>query len=290
MTDNSNIPSFKSILIPVLILLVFYNIKFYRFSTINTPASRYDWKYIQILDSVGPIRVLSVTNKNLEIMAPRTFSPSADFVYLLSGNSQTYFFRFEYYTKHGDTIKFFDVHWLKGLPKHTEEIKQVSRADIPLKSPGSQTAVTIGDALVCRGDAEYFRFVLHKTNHLKFLGPHRDVFNFAYFGRVDAGLDDMVKFAESAPAAKYYILFFKPSDDIDFKTFKKILLHIRSILQSKKSGKIFWVFPDKLSQKLNEFNSDDNIIIDYQLVPDNILPSKEIYENIAQKISRYIHQ
>ena len=288
MSDKSNIPSFKSILIPVLVLLVFYNLKFYLVSAGDTPSSRYDWKHIRMLDSIGPISILSVTGTNLELTASGTFSPSADPVYVLPGKNQTYFFRFEYRTKHGDTIKFFDVHWLKGLPKQTGYIKQIKWAEIPLKSPGSHTAVTIGDALVCRGNAEYFRLILHNTGDLKFLGPHRDVLNFAYLGRADAGLDDMVKFAESAPPAKYYILFFRPTENVEFNTFSKILSHIQILLKTKNAGKIFWVLPDNMHQKLKVFQGENNIIVTYHLEPDNTLPSREIYEKIAHKISQYI--
>ena len=203
----------------MLILLLFYNIKFFIAGNKKTEKARYNWQEIKYSDSISPIHILYVSSKILKISAQGSFSPSATPTYVLSNNNQKYFFRFEYRTKHSDTITFFDVHWLNGLPKHYDDISQIKWLDLSLKSPGTNTTVTIGDEFMCRGNAEFLRLTLNKKKHLKFLGPQKDVFNFGYLARPNAKIPDLVTYAKIAPQAQYYILFFRLQDNLELNQF-----------------------------------------------------------------------
>lgn len=284
------IPSKKSILISIFLLLVFYNIKFYLTADNNLEQSRYDFQSIQSIDSIKPIRVLLATKTLLTMVAPSNFSPTPTPTYLLENKHQRYFFRYEYRIDHQDTIELYNVHWLNGIPKNITKIKQIKWLHLDLKEQGNITAVTIGDDHICRGNAIYLRRFLNEHHHLKFLGAESDVFNYSFLGTPETDGKDVLKYAENAPQAQFYILFFnlldKESGNLDIDN----LLEINRVLKRKHPKKIFWVVPDTITSHLQQLQDTSSFLMDYPYNKNITMLPKKMYENIAKKISNQINE
>ncbi|HFX18014.1 MAG TPA: hypothetical protein ENK64_02600 [Flavobacteriales bacterium] len=293
-TNNSNVPSAKSIIYTVVGLLFFYNVIFWSNLRKKLPQSRYDWSSVQLKDSCQNIKVFKITKSNLSIKLPDICRLNAYNTYLLDNGNQ-YWFRYEYAIKKNDTFKLFDVHWLKGMPKKNGFYK-LKTADLQLKNKGQIKAVILGDALVCRGDAEFLRQQLHKQLDWHFLGNQKDVLNYAYIGGTNMTSEDGIKLAGNIPKATYYVVGFN-SDTLHLNDYFRNILIIKNKLKNKNAHKIFWIVPERekpdLLKKIGDFYTqkiadDKNIILKVESVENKPYLNKNQYERLAKHIAQYV--
>ncbi len=96
---NSNIPSSKTIWIPLLILVLVYNIIFFVSFIKNKQKDNYNWNKIEILEKIKAIKILGVNRDFLQLQTPVEFNPDAKYTYKIICQDKEYFFSFEYRKK-----------------------------------------------------------------------------------------------------------------------------------------------------------------------------------------------
>ena len=129
----TKLPSNKSIFLSLFVLLLFYNLSFYSGVYHRLEQSRYSWEQMTVLDSIKPVKILSASQKNMDLMFAYKSLPSPENTYILDNHEQTYPFRFKYITKHHDTLRFFGIRWIKGMPKDFTKKYILQIVDLPLK-------------------------------------------------------------------------------------------------------------------------------------------------------------
>ena len=129
----TRLPSNKTIFISLLSLLLLYNIAFYTGVYDKLEQSRYQWDRMKIIDSIKPVKLLSASRANMDIMMPHKSLPSPKWTYILVNHDQTYPFRFKYIVAHHDSLRFFGLQWIKGMPKNFNKKYSLRIVDVPLK-------------------------------------------------------------------------------------------------------------------------------------------------------------
>ena len=129
----TRLPSNKSIFLGLLVLLLIYNIAFYTGVYDRLEQSRYQWEQMKIIDSIKPVKLLSVSRTNMDVLMPYKSLPPHKWTYILDNHKQTFPFRFEYIVTHHDSLRFFGLQWIKGMPKDFTKKYTLQIVDIPLK-------------------------------------------------------------------------------------------------------------------------------------------------------------
>ena len=129
----TRLPSNKTIFISLLSLLLLYNIAFYTGVYDRLEQSRYLWEQMKIIDSIKPVKLLSASRANMDIMMSHKSLPSPKWTYILVNHEQTYPFRFKYIVTHHDSLRFFGIKWIKGMPKDFTKQYTLQMVDVPLK-------------------------------------------------------------------------------------------------------------------------------------------------------------
>ena len=129
----TKLPSNKSIFLSIFVLLLFYNLLFYSGVYHRLEQSHYSWEQMTILDSIKSVKLIAVSQKNMDFLTSYKLLLSPKKTYILVNSEQTYPFRFKYTTKHHDTLRFFGLRWIKGMPKDFTKKYILQIVDLPMK-------------------------------------------------------------------------------------------------------------------------------------------------------------
>ena len=299
---KTRLPSNKIIWFIIIVLLVVYNIIFVVQMKHRFYFLKYDWNNAKKIASVFDVKVLSVNKSKLVIVKPG-FAPASKYTYRLDYDLNPYFFSFEYRIKKGDTVSFYDVHWIKSTPKTIRDNCTITILDIPLIQKAKTSMLTIGDALLCRGAAETFRKNLAKKTDIKFIGTQKDVLNIPHEAKTLIKSAEILNLIKNSKA-DYYILFFKWHPKFENKeTFKKNIIAIRELLNQKNIKKAFLLtIPTNRKNKdltglqtnnmISGFNDIKTKLINTDSILSGIRMKYDIYNNLTEEsyttISNYI--
>jgi len=239
----------KCLICFVLLLVVGFNIQFViRFPSLFY-APHWNWQKETELETLGDTKILKITSKNLTVapLDPHKLNP--DFTYKLQDSrKKSYYFRYEYAKVQNDTVTFYDVYWLKGMPKFSEAKVQFIRTRLPIVTHGKFSAVTLGDKMVSRGKSEKFRALLSQKASLEFTGSHTDELGLRYEGGVHTTVAELSRLADTLSPAQYYFVMI--SDTSEKENTSEQLMDLIKKLQKKHPQKIFVLAPEPLKNNV----------------------------------------
>jgi hypothetical protein len=296
-------PSHKSILISILALLVYYNINFFKQIDEKTAQQPYNWEALKVLDSIGQIKVLSATRSGLQMVNNQKIIIPTKYAYALVGADEKYYFRYEYLVHKSNVIKFFEVHWLKGMPTNFDGEFTLQTVELPLIQNGKYTAITLGDKHLCRSNAKDFRKELSDISDIIFFGSQNDVLGYPYEAQVGYSSQNVLHLAKKVEKTDYYILLFDWHKDKEtLNDYLQNLSKIKQALMQKNPKKIFWIIPPKtynleaqkaIDNAIKSLSDTKLIVIDpsennNNALDDNHYYTKQLMQQIAQQIAKQL--
>jgi len=246
ISDNvftDKMPKPRVIGIFMLFFVLYYSFSFFLNLKTAFYQAHYDWKNLKILNKIDAVKIDSVSYNYLQLQTSKT-KPDFDnqLTYKIESQGESYFFRYEYAIKKGNTFIFKRLEWLTDKPEDLSRNVKLFSVDLPLYKNQKITAVTIGDEWIFENDAKYLRRKLSQKLAVDFIGSKKDVFNYAYEGNKHLSTSDIAKIIDTLPEADYLILFFDGKVKTEMAT--DIENNIRKMahqINQKKYKKVFWI-------------------------------------------------
>jgi len=228
----------------IILLVVGFNIQFLVLFSDLFETLQWDWRQEKEPDTLGTFRLLEATSKNLRVLQNEKTKFDPDYTYILKDKTgKKFYYRYEYAKQKDDTLEFYGVYWLKGMPKFMEPEVQIARTQIPLVQNGKHTALTLGDQTVSRGKSERFRSLLSRKASLRFEGSHKDEWGFSYEGGVHTTLSRLQAMADTLRPRDYYFVMLTAAS-LKGDEGKRMIPLLEKLLK-KKPKKIFVIAPKK---------------------------------------------
>src|SRR5690606_32597310 len=304
----SKFPSKITMIISLFVLAVFASVKYSSKTNYNFLQTKFDWENKIELKELSNLKVDSLSYNRLILSGVEPgYKPNNRNTFILLADKDRYSFRFIGYKKNGDTLNLGSVEWLTGVPELPNIKVKLIEADVPLKEKKGPTIITIGNGMLIKNEAKYFRRKTAYDIDVNFEGRIKDVFN--YKNEATYADDWSIKFDEvhSIPDAEIYILM--GGFDIEklgnplFKDNLQTFLH--NLKNRKTTQRVIWVLcpyvknegQNQENQKWNQFiktlKTEKIEFLDaYQLfktekkeylLPDSIQLNRYGYELLANK-------
>jgi hypothetical protein len=269
----------------------------------KTKEQTYEWKNLKVLNSIAHIKIISATRSGLQIADNQSISMPTRYTYALVGADEKYYFRYEYLVHKSNVIKFFEVHWLKGMPTNFDGEFTLQTIELPLIQNGKYTAITLGDRHLCRSNAKDFRKELSDISDIIFLGSQNDVLGYPYEAQVGYSSQNVLHLAKKAEKTDYYILLFDWHKDKEtLNDYLQNLSKIKQALMQKNPKKIFWIIPPNtynleaqkaIDNAIKSLSDTKLIVIDpsennNNALDDNHYYTKQLMQQIAQQIAKQL--
>ena len=251
-------PSITTMVITILILAVMSGLKFSRKLERAHFQLKFDWKNEKEIQRWDNVIMDSMDYNFIRITgADRVKIPDNQNTFAVqAGKSNKFYFRFIDQEHRGDTLILKAVEWLTGVPEWKPTIINLTEYDVPLDEKSGKSIVTIGDEMLIKDEAKYFRRKMATLQQLRFEGSIKDVFNYRHEADYQRSLTSVIQTQSNISSAAFYVLFFN-SDPGESKEEAEKLITILS--ERSESQKIVWIYvPYK--QDLQTGNSDTTFI------------------------------
>lgn len=307
-------PSKSTMFILILILAIISTIRYA--SKIDTQLIQnfFDWDEEVWMHSYDNLKMDSVSYNYLRVRNfPGKHQPNNQNTFaIVNQKGQKYYFRFIYLNRKNETASFSGIEWLTGVPELSERPISITESHVPLKKTKGKTIVTIGNHLLVKNEAKYFRREISSRSNVNFDGRLKDVFNFKHEA-ID-GVDWMNKIIDvnSIPLADIYVVFgdFPKDLALDEELRRKLNGFLHQLSTKSNHVEIIWVLLPAVKNELenqkrielNEFiKSLDNsrvVLLDAYslfeddnnyLMSDSIQLNKNGYQKLAHEIVELIN-
>jgi hypothetical protein len=295
-------PSQQSMLMTILLLLLFFSIKFLCGIEDDFLQTNYDWNNIKIVKNIGKVKVDSLSYNYINIENPQNIRFDINNSFKLTDiNNNNYFFRATTLINKNHKLYFSGLKWLVDIPSIKTHVFSMEEIEIPFAKKGTNSIITIGDVLFFLNESKYFRQNLFNRSDVFFKGKNRDVYNHLYLAKANYNADSILKLTQNIQPANYYILFFK-----DANMQVKQLKQINENLLKNKPKKIFWIIPPSVldnnhsvKTKINKIAGKNISIIDTDSLllnknemfykSNQQILSKKVYITLSNKIAEIIN-
>lgn len=236
----STFPSNSTMVLSLLILALLSGMKYGSKLDKSQLQLKFDWnKSIEILhckdvkvDSVeyNTFQVSGFTNQNL---------PSNQHtIKLISAKGSHYYFRFIDVAQRRDTVVFGAVEWLTGVPDFKNVLVDLIEYDIPMKRNDGFSVITIGDEMLVKDEAKYFRRKIAAETDVNFEGSIKDVFNYPHEADYKRTLADILEKISNLQEVPVYIMMLRPDVEVDQEAVK---LLVDTLSARNKTQMIIWI-------------------------------------------------
>ena len=176
----TNFPSSKLMILITLMLLLGFGYKYSKSFKDNFYQLRYDWNNLKELKCSKIIEIEKLNYNSLQLTMDKPIHPNNQNTYSLNGKEK-YYFRHAYSEINGNKISFLGVTWVNQQPESIDDLRYLSEIEISLKkNENAIRVITIGDKLIHKDEAKYFRKEMFKHRNIAFYGIQKDVFNTCY--------------------------------------------------------------------------------------------------------------
>lgn len=304
----TKLPSFKRMVFLISILAILASLKYDRKITKNLFQLNMDWDKEIINLTLHPVTIDSICYNYLKISNINPdFTPNNQYTYSIAKSTlDRHYFRFNYSSVQNNTVTFHAVEWLNGMPEINASFFTLTESDIPLKVRDGKMVVTIGNFLLTKDEAKYFRRKIATNLAVNFDGRVKDVFNFKHEATFSEDWEELWTKPNEIPEANIYIVMGNLKiDSLNNPHYSNPLKHFLNELSARKqTEKIIWILPPSLQnshfEKIeisNQFISglsipklvivDSNSFIkdESYYMEDKIFLNKLGYESLADKIT-----
>lgn len=308
-------PSKSTMIILILAITVFSTYRYALKVDNKLIQNTFDWSNEKKINSFDGLLIDSVSYNYLGIY---NFDPGLTLNYqntytLEKANRKKYYFRFAFSIKTDSLIQIRGVEWLTGVPDFTQKPITLIESDIPLKEKKGKTVVSIGNEILVKNEAKYFRRKLASETDLNFEGRFKDVYNYKHEATNSDEWYEKLDEVDSISSAEIYILMGSFSEDLisndDF--IFSLNKFIKSLSKKEGNEMILWILLPKVkndleNQKRHKINEliksleepklfildSDSILGDKAnyLMPDSVQLNKYGYEKLAEEVIKMIKE
>ena len=257
----SRFPSSLTMIVSILIIAILSSMKFHMKLEREHFQLKFDWKKEKEIQRWRSVTIDSLDYNYLKLSnidsAQRpnyqnTFAIQTD-------KNEKYFFRFIDMIQSDNTITLSAVVWITGMPYLTDGKVDLYEFDIPLEVKSGKTIVTIGDEMMVKDEAKYFRRKMASKPNFNFEGRTKDVFNYKHEAEYGKTLQEVVQQLDDIPKADYYVIFFSKPEEEDQKYASELL---NALSTRKSTERIIWIHNPLLNDlsKKNKKSEFENFL------------------------------
>lgn len=294
----------------ILIIAVLSSMKYYKKLEREHFQLKFDWKKEREIQNWRSVRI-DTMNYNFLKLSGINLSKHPDFqntFAIQTDKNDKYYFRFINVVQSNDTMILSAVEWITGMPNLQGKKVDLYEYDIPLLVKAGKSIVTIGDEMMIRDEAKYFRRKIASEQNFNFEGRTKDVFNYKHDAEYGKTLQDIVNEVDSIPIADYYVIYFTRPE---IGEYQKLAIELLNVLSARKvTERIIWINTPLLNdpsqhirkiefenflatldnRKLKILNAS-SLFGDYAEVyymPDGVYLNKSGYEKLASEIVKLL--
>lgn len=300
----SKFPSNTTMIVSLLILAVLSGMKYSSKLDKSQLQLKFDWNKAKEVQQWRHIRIDSLDYNYLLISSftGQNLPDNQNTLELISDKGEKYYFRFIDVSQKRDTVVLGAVEWLTGVPELKNGNADLLEYDIPIKQNTGKSVVTIGDEMLIKDEAKYFRRKIAAESNVNFEGRRKDVFNYPHEADYRRSLEDVLDQVAHIPEADAYIIMLRPDALVNLPGVKQL---IDVLSKRSQTQKIIWiVFPflqdtpkqhdrQPIQDYLAGIHNDKLVILNGYMklkdapelyyLPDSISLSKEGYEKLAKE-------
>jgi hypothetical protein len=207
-------PSNRIMFATLLILVLWFGFKFIASAKEHFFQLNFDWDNVTESKDLGEVSIDSISYNYLGLNLDHEITTSAQNTYRLSAGRSNYYFRYDYAVETTLKLEFKGIEWITGQPELTKQKAHLTEINISLIQTEGPSIITLGDHLLRKNEAKYFRKELRKGTPLVFKGRFKDVFNFPHEAVDSNTSTTIVSQLDEIEKAEYYILFFGTNDTV----------------------------------------------------------------------------
>lgn len=289
----------------ILIIAVLSSIKFQKKLERNHFQLKFDWKKEREIQNWGSVSI-DTMDYNFLKLSGINLSKHPDFqntFAIQTDKNDKYYFRFINVVQSNDTMILSAVEWITGMPNLQGKKVDLYEYDIPLLVKTGKSIVTIGDEMMIRDEAKYFRRKIASEQNLNFEGRTKDVFNYKHEAEYGKTLQDIVNEVDSIPIADYYVIYFTKPEEGEYQKYALELLNVLSARNV--TERIIWINTPLLNNssqnikkiefenflatldnrklKISNVSSLFGVHVETYYMPDGIYLNKSGYEKLASE-------
>lgn len=236
----SKFPSNTTMIASLLILAVLSGMKYSRKLDKLQLQLKFDWNKAKEVQQWRHIRIDSLAYNYLLIspITGQNLPDNQNTLELISDKGEKYYFRFIDISQKRDTVALGAVEWLTGLPELKNGNADLLEYDIPIKQNTGKSVVTIGDEMLIKDEAKYFRRKIAAESNVNFEGRRKDVFNYPHEADYKRSLDDVLAQVAQIPDADIYIIMLRPDALVNPPAVKQL---IDVLGKRSQTQRIIWI-------------------------------------------------
>lgn len=243
-------------------LLIYLTFDFGAKANVNFVQFNYDWKNIEVLQTVGKMDIDSISHDYISFKNNLQFPDNLDEnnTFFLKNDQKTYFRTSEILIDNNHIV-FSGVKWINHIPDKNTKEGTLQAINLPLIQTEGKTTLTLGDSQIIWREARELRKNLLVKKKLSYVGNKTDPYGYPYEGGTFDTSSEILKKVANAPSAEYYILFFGAQDKmVDVELLDKNICEILDILENRTATeKIFAVnLPPSTNKFYNDYNNHFN--------------------------------
>lgn len=251
-------------MIVIIILLAVFSTQRYA-TKLNSKLiqTKFDWNKEVEINLFKNLEVDSISYNYLKVKGlDAAYQPDNQNTFSLNEeNGQKYYFRFINFDQNGDEAIFWAIEWLTGVPDFPENKVSITESNIPLEINKGKSVVTIGNELLVKDEAKYFRRRIASIIDVNFEGRAKDVFNYKHEAVYSE--DWQLKFSDvkSIPEGDIYILFggFPNEVELNDSLENQLNSFLKELANRTSTEKIIWILlPNVKDEKENLRRSEIN--------------------------------
>lgn len=250
----SRFPSSLTMMVSILIIAALSSLRYSRKLEGAHFQLKFDWNNKKEIQGFQHIHLDSLDYNYLQFSGMNLgLSPNNQHTFAIQVKKwQQYYFRFIDHEIHGDTLVMQAVEWLTGVPELQPGYVDLYELDVALKHNRGKNIVTIGDEMLIKDEAKYFRRKIATLRPVNFLGSKKDVFNFKHEADYGYTIDGILQDIERIPEADWYIIFVHTSLDASTSDLSRLL---DTLLERQTTHKVLWISVPDLRSAFQQFNS-----------------------------------
>ncbi len=253
----SRFPSNTTMILSILIIAVLSSMRYSRKLDREHFQLKFDWKNKQEILTIQQLYIDSIDYNFIRLTGIKEVEiPDNQHTFAIHTKKKgNYYFRFIDAAINHDVLSLQSVEWLTGTPELESGYVDLIAYDVEFEANGGKTVVTIGDELLIKDEAKYFRRKIASESKVEFIGSQKDVFNYrheaSYSNRVETILDNV---AQMPDADFYIVLMYAPPDSSQHL----IPTLIDDLTNRTHTQKVIWITVPDLRQSAD--NRDKSMV------------------------------
>ena len=249
----NNFPSKLTMIVSILLLAVFSTLKYSTKLNSQLFQLKFDWNDEQVISESDNLVIDSISYNYLAVSGlSEKYNPSNQNTFSVNvSKGERYFFRFINYERNDKKFIFRAVEWLTGVPEKPHDPVSIIESDIPLQKNKGKSIVTLGNELLVKDEAKYFRRKIAIDKEVNFEGRVKDVFNYKHEAVNSENWEEKWDEVEDVPPADVYILFGIVNENkITDKSYRnKLSSFLNELAHRKETQKIIWILSPYVKNK-----------------------------------------